>query len=133
MKITTQQYAKSLYEATEGKSPKEIGVLVSNFIKILIRNKQKKLLPKISQKFEEIWNKEKGIVKADVITKFEMKGKDLDEIKEYIRKKYKAKEVFIKNIVDEKIKGGIIIKVGDEVMDGSIRGYLGNLRKKLSV
>ena len=48
-----------------------------------------------------------------------------------MKKKYQAKEVVLKNIVDENIKGGMIVRVGDEVMDGSIAGKLGELKKIL--
>lgn len=131
MKITTQQYARSLYEATKGKSPKEIGVFVSNFIKILVRNKQKKLLPKISQKFNEIWNKENKIAEIVVTSAKKLDEKNLKSIEKFIKNKYSAKEVILNNIIDEKIRGGIIIKIGDEILDGSISSQLKTLKECL--
>jgi len=55
----------------------------------------------------------------------------LNKIKTYIINKYSAKEVGIKNIIDEKIKGGIILQVGDEMMDASVRKQLIELKKNL--
>ncbi|MFA4818059.1 MAG: F0F1 ATP synthase subunit delta [Parcubacteria group bacterium] len=50
----------------------------------------------------------------------------------YVSNKYKAKEVAIKNKIDENIKGGIIIKIGDEIIDGSLSARLNSLRKTLA-
>jgi F-type H+-transporting ATPase subunit delta len=131
MKITANQYAKSLYKTIENKSPKEISGLVSNFVKVLAKNRQMKLFSEISQRFSEIWNKENEIVEAIAITKIEMGDKEKKEVENYIKKKYAAKEVVLKNITDEKIKGGIIIKVGDEVLDGSLLEQLMKLKSDL--
>ena len=131
MKITVNQYAKSLYAATKEKSQKEISVAVANFIKILDKNRQIKLFAKISKKFEEIWNKENEVVKAEVVSCEKLDEKFLKKIENFIKEKYSAKKVVIVNKIDEKIKGGIIIKVGDEVLDGSVRGQLKKLRDNL--
>ena len=46
----------------------------------------------------------------------------------YVKNKYSAKEVIIKNTVSEKIKGGVVIKVGDEILDGSVERKLKELK-----
>ncbi len=132
MKITVNQYAKSLYAATADKSQKEIGEAVLNLIKILQKNRQIKLFSKISKKFGEIWNQEKSIVEAEVTSRTELSSEASTQVLAYIKEKYQAEEVILKNIVDEKIKGGIIIRVGDEVLDGSIAKQLKMLKNNLS-
>lgn len=131
MKITTTQYANSLYEATAGKSQQEIGVVVADFIKLLQKSRKIKLTEKIIAKFSEIYNQKNGIVEAEVITKCDMGHATMDRVKSFIKEKYQAKEVVIKNIIDENIKGGIVIKVGDEVLDGSVARQLKNLNNAL--
>jgi F-type H+-transporting ATPase subunit delta len=56
----------------------------------------------------------------------------LEKVKEFVKKKYGAKEVEINIEIDEKIKGGIIIKVGDEILDGSVSSQLKRLKNILS-
>lgn len=133
MKISVNQYAKSLFELTAGKSEREINSAVLNFIKFLQKNRQMKLAGKIIEKFGEIYNKRNGIAEADVITAQKLESHQVHKIESYIKEKYDAKETVIKNIVDENIKGGMIIKVGDEVADGSVRGQLERLRKCLEL
>ncbi|MBU2028757.1 ATP synthase F1 subunit delta [Patescibacteria group bacterium] len=131
MKITTTQYAKALYATTAGKSEKDIADLILNLTKVLVRNRQMKLFSKITQKFTEIWNQEKGIVEAEITSREELRSELRSKVSAYIKEKYQAKEVVLHNIVDEKIQGGIIIRVGDEVLDGSITRQLQELKNNL--
>jgi len=131
MKITVTQYTKSLYEATKDKPQKEVDLTVANFLKLLQKNGQMKLAKKIVEKFSSIWNSENGIVEAEVITKYEMQDAITKEIEKFIMEKYAAKDVIIRNIIDEKIQGGIIVKVGDEMMDASISRKLVELKNSL--
>ena len=133
MKITATQYAKALYVTTADKSEKEIADLISNLAKVLIKNRQMKLFSKITKKFGEIWNQEKGIVEAEITSREELHTELRNKISKYIKEKYRAKEVILKNIVDEKIKGGIIIRVGDEILDGSVKRQLQELKNNLSI
>ena len=72
-----------------------------------------------------------GIVEAEVVTKHKLESSQVHKVESYIKERYLAKEVVLKNIVDERIKGGIIIKVGDELMDASVAKQLKNLKNKL--
>lgn len=132
MKITTTQYAKTLNEAVKDKSQKEIPEIISGFVKILIKNNQIKNSGKIIAKFGDIYNKENGIIEAEVVSREVLNNMLSNKIESFVKEKYQAKEVVLKNIVDEKIKGGIVIKVGDELMDASIGKQLINLKNKLS-
>lgn len=131
MKISTQQYAKTLLELTENKAEKEISGIVLRFAEVLQKEGQIKNTAKIIEKFSELYNAKHGIVEAMIITKDKIKDSEIKKIENYIKEKYSAKEIIMNNIIDEKIKGGIIIKVGDEVLDGSVSAQLKRLEKEL--
>jgi F-type H+-transporting ATPase subunit delta len=132
MKVSATQYAKTLYELTQEKSQSGIGDVISEFAKLLAKKNQLKLLPKIIEKFNGIWNKENGIVEAEVISREKLSNELSNKLRNCVSNKYKAKEVLINNIVNESLNGGIIIRVGDEVMDGSVDRQLRELRKSLN-
>jgi F-type H+-transporting ATPase subunit delta len=132
MKATTQQYAKTLLELTENKTEKEISGIVVRFADILKKDGQMKNASKIIEKFSELYNAKNGIVEAQVITKSKIAESEIKKIKDYVKEKYGAKEIIINNVVDKKIKGGIIIKVGDEILDGSVANQLKRFKKELS-
>jgi len=132
MKITPTKYAKSLHGLTAGKNNHEIDGVVSSFLKLLVRNNQVKLASKIINKFNEIWNDGEGIVEAQVITRSEIEKGELRKVESYLKEKYNAKKIVIIEKIDESIKGGIIIKVKDEILDGSIANQLKMLKNNLS-
>ncbi len=132
MKITAKQYAQILYDLTDGKSKPEVETSVADFARYLRDERKLKLAEKIVEHFGAIYNKKRGVVEADVATAEKMNEPMVKKVKHFLKDKYQAKEVVIQNTVDKNIKGGILIKVGDEVIDGSINGKLTRLRIELS-
>ena len=131
MKATATQYAKALYEATKDKDQKEIDDILADFIKVMAKNNQIRMAVNVSKKFGEVYNRENGIVEAEIINCEKINDELRNKLRNYISKKYKAKEVVLNNIVDKSIKGGVVIKVGDEVMDGSVERQLKELYTSL--
>jgi F-type H+-transporting ATPase subunit delta len=99
----------------------------------LQKNKQIKLVLKIYKKFTEIWNQEKGIVEAEITSREKLHTELRNKVSKYVKKRYQAKEVILHNIINEKIQGGIIIRVGDEILDGSVVRQLQELKNNLSI
>jgi len=131
MRISARQLAQSLYELADGKSKTDIEKSVSDFAQYIYRNRKLKLADKIIEQFGKIYNREKNIAEAEAVTVSKLENQQIREVESYIKDKYGAREVVINNTVDENIKGGIILKIGDEVMDGSVRERLEKLRKIL--
>ncbi|MFA7319667.1 MAG: ATP synthase F1 subunit delta [Parcubacteria group bacterium] len=132
MKITATQYAKSLYEVTREKKQSEIDGFVANFLKVLKKNNQMKLAGKIMEKFSAIYDAKNGIVEATVTSVKLLDEKTLQEVEKFVAKKYDAKKVILKNIVRKDIKGGIILQVGDEMLDASVVKKIDDLRNILN-
>ncbi len=132
MKITINQYARTLLEVTENKSSREIDQAVLNFVQIVRKNRQNKLFPKILESFSNIWNSKNKVVEVELTSKEKLDNEAEKKITEYIKKKYKAEKVVISSKIDRNILGGIILKIGDEVMDQSIKGQLKKLNKALT-
>jgi len=132
MKITPVQYAKTLYGSTEGKSKSEIDGIASSFVKVLAKNNHLKLAQKIIKNFSDIYNKENNIIEAEVASKEKLSNELRNKVGKYISNKYKAKKVVLNNKIDENIKGGIVIRVGDEVVDASVAKKLIDLKNNLS-
>ena len=130
-KISAKKYAISLYEATEGFSKKQLSEVISNFVKILIKNNDIKLTNKISEEFDKYFNLQKGIEKVEIST-----AKELTEVeKKEILKRLESqlnKKVELEEEVDPSLIGGLKIKYGDKLIDGSIKTKLSLLRSKIN-
>ena len=131
MKISTLQYASTLFDLTENKSQEEVLDVVSKFAEQLKKDGQLKNADKIMEKFSDLYNSKNEIVVTQVCVRRDVSQDVLKDIEEFVKRKYGAKKVELKIVTDENIKGGIVIRVGDEVMDASVGGQLEKLRREL--
>jgi F-type H+-transporting ATPase subunit delta len=131
MKVSIKQYSQTLFELTSGKSEQEVLVIVAKFAEALKKDGQLKNAGKIMEKYSELYNISNGIVVAEITTRYKIQDTEYKEVENFIKSKYKAEKVEISNIVDESIGGGIVIKIGDEIIDSSISGKLERLRREL--
>ena len=131
MKITPKQYAESLYQIVADKKDSEVKIAVENFVKVLISNNDIFKVDKITEKFVKVWNREQGIVEAEVVSAKELDKKIVKLLNDYIVKLSGARKVVAKQKVDKNILGGVVIKYEDKILDGSLRMRLGELRSEM--
>jgi F-type H+-transporting ATPase subunit delta len=131
MKINISQYAQTLLDLTDGKSEQEALDVLAKFAEQLKSDGQLKNADKIMEKFSDLYNSKNEIVVAQITTSQKVENLNVKEIEQFVQRKYGAKKVELKIVIDEDIKGGIVIRVGDEVMDASVGGQLEKLRKEL--
>ena len=67
----------------------------------------------------------------EAISSRKLEADQTQQIEKFIKDKYSAREVLIDNKIDESIKGGIILKIGDEILDASVERQLRELRNNL--
>lgn len=90
-----------------------------NFILVLIEKKIEQLLPLINKLFNALVYEQQGIVEVRVTTARELSDVDYDKIQKRMVEMLKKPVVLDKHI-DKGIIGGIIIQVGDKLINGSI-------------
>ncbi|MFA6027561.1 MAG: ATP synthase F1 subunit delta [Patescibacteria group bacterium] len=131
-KISAKKYGRVLYEATKDLTEKEAHSALANFVKILAANRHMKLAKKIIQEYNQYSNEQEGIVEAEVITARALSASLKEEITKKIKSSSKAETVLLTEKVDKKILGGMIIKIADTVIDGSILNSINNLKQSLT-
>ena len=94
-----------------------------NFIKLLAENNRMKLLGDISGIYEELRAEAEGEIEANVVSAFELTDTQRDTMAQALSKRLDRK-VRIVSTVDESLIGGAIIRAGDLVIDGSVKGRL---------
>lgn len=104
---------------------------VGNFVRILAENKRLRLLPEISALFEQMKANHEKSVNVEVISAFPL-GADLsDRLAQALRGKLQ-RDVTINTVVDKSLLGGVVVRAGDVVIDGSVRGRLAKLAKAMN-
>lgn len=102
----------------------------ANFVHLLADNRRLSVLPEIARQFEVMKTAREGVLEAHVTTAFELSGSQLDGLKAKLESKF-GRKVNIAQSKDADLIGGVIIQVGDEVLDASVRGKLGDLAATL--
>lgn len=98
----------------------------TNLVGLLAENKRLSLLPEIVELFEAEKSAREGVLEAHVTTAFELSGDQLAGLMAKLEAKF-ARKITATQSVDASLIGGVVIQVGDEVMDASVRGGLENL------
>ena len=104
-------------------SPQDLSAEARNFIQLLIENDRLVLLPEIQAQFETLKNEREGVVDAQIATAFALDGAQLASLVADLEKRFKRK-INPQVSIDSSLIGGVRVVVGDEVIDGSVRGKL---------
>jgi F-type H+-transporting ATPase subunit delta len=106
----------------------ELGLdpLSTNFLGVLARNGRKKELQSIIRAYRRIAADHRGEISAEVTSAHPLKGDQLDALKTQLKGRT-GRDVTIDANVDPHILGGIVIKLGSEMIDASIRTKLNRL------
>ncbi|AEE14232.1 ATP synthase subunit delta [Thermodesulfobium narugense DSM 14796] len=118
---------KELIEPLKNKISSDI----FSFLEFLVDKNRFSLLPFILQSLEETLNEESGRIVANLEVAIPLTDELKSNFIEYFKKKFNAKAVDIVEVVNEKIIGGFRAKVGDYLIDASIKGSLDKAKRLL--
>ena len=102
-----------------------------NFIKLLAKYKRLAALPEIARLYESYKAELEKTVDVEVVSAFEMNSQQTDTLANALRRRL-GRGVNLTVVVDSSIIGGVIIRAGDMVIDGSVKGKLAKLAEKLN-
>lgn len=100
-----------------------LGERGANFVKVLADNDRLTLLPEISAQFETLKAEAEGVVEATITSAQELTQAQIDELVAGLKAKFN-RSVNVEVAVDPELIGGAIIAIGDQVIDGSVKGRL---------
>lgn len=100
------------------------------FVQVLAANKRLPLLPEIQTQFEGLRAEEQATLDVQVTSAFPLSEAELDKLKGALSKRFE-REVSMSSDVDGSLIGGAIIRAGDTVIDGSVRGRLDKLSETI--
>lgn len=106
--------------------------LFLKFVVTLVHNRRQMLIPAIADEFDTLLDASNGIVHARVTVAREIADEERDGIAAQLSK-IVGKIVVPHVAVDSTILGGIVVRIGDTVMDGSLRRKLSTLRRRMMV
>ena len=104
---------------------------VRNFIAILISNRRIHAFPEIARQAIEQINHRLGLADANIVSTRELDTEEKRRLESQVAKTT-GKKLRVRYSLDQKLLGGVIVKVGSTIYDGSIRGQLQRVREQLT-
>lgn len=104
---------------------------VFNFLRIIIDKGRESYIESIVEEYRVLANKVKNKIDAVAITAVPMNELDLKKLQVNLSMS-SGKNIQLQNQVDPSVKGGVLVKIGDKVIDGTVKSRLENLKEQLS-
>ena len=101
-----------------------------NFVGLLAQNERLSVVPEIATLFAELRNEHEKVLDARISSAYPLSDAQVADIRSTLETKY-GRRVDVSVSIDPELIGGVSIRIGDEVMDASVRGKLAQLASTL--
>jgi F-type H+-transporting ATPase subunit delta len=124
--FSTQEKEDGLEKALSGADP-----VFENFLKLLIENHRMPVLFRVRRAYEDLWREENKLLPVQITSAVELDKKTVKEIGDRIADQT-GRKIDLAAEVEPDILGGIVVRVGNAVLDASVRNRLEQLRKQVA-
>jgi F-type H+-transporting ATPase subunit delta len=124
--FSTTEKQEGLDRAVTGADP-----LIINFLKLLIENHRTPVIFRVRRAYDELWERENQLLPVRVTSAVELDDKTIRQIGDRIAEQT-GRKVDLSSQVDPDILGGIVVRVGNSILDASIRNRLESLRRQVA-
>lgn len=101
-----------------------------SFVKLILSKRRENLLLDISKRFLELRDEKLGVVNIIVLSAVDLTGEQKKSLEKKLAEAT-GKIVKLKYDLDENIIGGFLLKIGDTIVDATIKNQISKLRKRL--
>ncbi|EYS86001.1 F0F1 ATP synthase subunit delta [Cupriavidus sp. KK10] len=101
------------------------------FVKLLVDNGRLTVMPEIAEQFHVLKNAREGSSDVEITSAFPLEGSQLNDLVAALERKF-GRKLYAKVAVDPSLIGGVSVKVGDEVLDTSVRTRLAAMQATLT-
>ena len=124
--FSTKEKAEGLDKAVSGADE-----TVVNFLKLLIEKHRMPAIFRIRSELDALWEEENKLLPVEITSAVELPKSTVKQIGDRIAEQTDRK-VELSSTVDPDILGGIVVRVGNSILDASIRNRLEQLRKQVA-
>jgi F-type H+-transporting ATPase subunit delta len=124
--FSTEEKKRGLGRAISDADP-----IVLNFLELLVEKHRMPVLFRIRRRFDELWEQENRLLRVEVTSAVELDRSVIEQIGERVGQQT-GRRVELASRVDPDILGGIVLQVGNSILDASIRNRLEKLRREVA-
>lgn len=121
---------EQLVEIVLGAADDRIDEQGANFIRLLAENDRLNVLPEITELYETYRREAEKTIEAQVVTAFPLSEAQQQQVSAALEKQL-GHHIVLSQTVDESLLGGMMIRIGDRVIDGSVTSQLSKLAQSL--
>lgn len=104
--------------------------VTKRFFQVLLEKERIGFIREINSYYTKMCDELQGIVRAKVVSAISLKEKPLEKLSEALRQ-FTGKKVILEVMEDPSLIGGVVVQIGDLVIDGSIKAQLEGLKESL--
>src|SRR3989344_3020457 len=131
MKFSAKQYATALIDSLEDTNPKDQEKVLDNFVKVLAEHNDLRLFDQIQQEFHKQDLAKKGITQVEVKSAHPLNKENEKAVIQQLNRIVKGK-IELKKELDERLIGGVVIRMEDQEIDASGKNQMEQLKGTLS-
>ena len=105
--------------------------IVVNFLKLLIENHRMPVIFRVRREFDQLWQEENKLLPVQVTSAVELDQATVSQIGDRIAEQT-GRKIDLSATVEPDILGGLVVRVGNSILDASIRNRLEQLRKQVA-
>lgn len=109
----------------------EIGGIAANFVRLVTAKRRLFALSDMIRDYNKLHDSARGLTRAEVVTAAPLSDAQIAQLKEELRGKAAGQDVELSVKVDPAIIGGLIVKLGSRMVDGSLRTKLNAIRNRM--
>lgn len=109
---------------------KAMSPLTVSFLTLLLQKKRWDALPEVAGIYNRLADQLARVLSVGVVSPAPLSSLEVDSVRRHLEKAW-GNTVSLKASVDEKLLGGLVLRVGDRVWDNSLRGQLERLRERM--
>src|SRR5579883_905265 len=103
-----------------------------HFIILLCEKRRENVIPLIIQEFNDLCDLRMNIIRPRIASAIELSEKEKKSLEAQLNARYNKSILAVYNI-NKELRGGVLIQIGDTIIDGSITHQLETLRKRMYV
>ena len=124
--FSTEEKKDGLHRAVDGAEP-----IFLNFLELLLENHRMPAIFRIRREYDRLWEHHNRLLPVHVTSAVELDEGTVRQIGDRIAEQT-GRKVELSSVVEPDILGGIVVRVGNQILDASVRHRLEQLRKQVA-
>lgn len=104
---------------------------LQEFLSLLVRKNRTNLIPDVAEMFDRLADRSRGVVRVEVRSFLPLSPQQRSALESRLTARLAGRKIDLRAVEDRALLGGLSVRIGDTVIDGSVAARLKELREQL--